>query len=118
LQWDNTRLVDQDPVEAVRSMKEDDVRPLRTIGSLTLCRSLIEAGLFDRFRVVVFPVITGSTVRERIHDGYPDVALHKVPAGRSTVGCSSSSTCPPVSPVRRIPVGSPEQVGVPAMHRD
>ena len=33
LAWANTRLVDQDPVEAVRSMKEDDAHPLRTIGS-------------------------------------------------------------------------------------
>ena len=76
--WANTRLVDQDPVEAVRSMKEEGTRPLRTIGSLTLCRSLLEAGLVDRFRVVVFPVITGSTGRERIYDGYPDVGLEMV----------------------------------------
>ncbi|MGH8951700.1 MAG: dihydrofolate reductase family protein, partial [Acidimicrobiia bacterium] len=34
--------------------------------------------LVDRFRVVVFPVITGSTGRERIYDGYPDVALEMV----------------------------------------
>jgi dihydrofolate reductase len=78
LGWANTRLVDQDPVEAVRSMKEDGAHPLRTIGSLTLCRSLLEAGLVDRFRVVVFPVITGSTGRERIYDGYPDVGLDMV----------------------------------------
>jgi dihydrofolate reductase len=78
LAWANTRLVDQDPVEAVRSMKEDGTRSLRTIGSLTLCRSLLEAGLVDRFRVVVFPVITGNTGRERIYDGYPDVALDMV----------------------------------------
>ena len=80
LAWANTRLVDQDPVEAVRSMKEDGARPLRTIGSLTLCRSLLEAGLVDRFRVVVFPVITGSTGRERIYDEYPDVGLELVPS--------------------------------------
>ena len=34
--------------------------------------------LADRFRVVVFPVITGSTGRERIYDGYPDVALDMI----------------------------------------
>jgi hypothetical protein len=28
--------------------------------------------------VVVFPVITGSTDRDRIYDGYPDVALDMV----------------------------------------
>jgi riboflavin biosynthesis pyrimidine reductase len=47
----------------------------RTSGSLTLCRSLLRAGLVDRFRVVIFPVITGKTGQDRIYDGYPDVAL-------------------------------------------
>ena len=51
---------------------------MRTLGSLTLCSSLLEAGLVDRFRVVVFPVITGSTGRDRIYDGYPDIALDMV----------------------------------------
>ncbi len=78
LAWANTRLVDEDPVEAVRSLKAESTRGLRTIDSLTLCRSLLEAGLVDRFRVVVFPVITGSTGRERIYDGYPDVGLEMV----------------------------------------
>ena len=78
LEWANTRLVDQDPVEAVRSLKAEGSHDLRTIGSLTLCRSLLEAGLVDRFRVVVFPVVTGSTGRERIYDGWPDVALEMV----------------------------------------
>lgn len=75
LTWANTRLVREDPVEAVREMKRDGDRPLRTLGSLTLCRSLLGAGLVDRFRLVVFPVITGKTGSERIYDGYPDVAL-------------------------------------------
>jgi dihydrofolate reductase len=78
LEWANSRLVAEDPVEAVRSLKADSPYGLRTIGSLTLCRSLLEAGLVDRFRVVVFPVITGSTGRERIYDGYPDVGLEMV----------------------------------------
>ena len=37
-----------------------------------------QAGLVDRFRVVVFPVITGSSGRDRIYDGYPDIALDMV----------------------------------------
>jgi len=79
LTWANTRLVKGDAVEAVRTMKADDDLPgLRTIGSLTLCRTLLETGLVDRFRVVVFPVITGSTGAERIYDGYPDVGLEMV----------------------------------------
>ena len=78
LTWANTRLVSGDAVEAVSAMKRDGTSPMRTLGSLTLCRSLLEAGLVDRFRVVVFPVITGSTGRDRIYDGYPDVALDMI----------------------------------------
>ena len=59
-------------------MKATGDRSLRTLGSLTLCPSLLSAGLVDRFRVVVFPVITGSTGHDRIYDGYPDVALEMV----------------------------------------
>jgi dihydrofolate reductase len=78
LAWPNAQLISQDPVEAAREMKDTGTRSMRTLGSLTLCRSLLNAGLVDRFRVVVFPVITGSTGRDRIYDGYPDVALDMV----------------------------------------
>ena len=78
LSWDNSELVADEPVAAVRAMKEDEARPLRTLGSLTLCRALLGAGLVDRFRVVVFPVITGATGKDRIFDDYPDVALELV----------------------------------------
>ncbi|WP_404385391.1 dihydrofolate reductase family protein [Knoellia locipacati] len=78
LSWANTVLVRDDPVEWVRSQKEGGHRPMRTIGSLSVCRALLSAGLVDRFRVVLFPFITGATGQERIFDGYPDVALELV----------------------------------------
>ena len=78
LPWANTRLVSGNALEAVRAMKREGDGPMRTVGSLALCRSLLKAGLVDRFRVVVFPVITGSTGYDRIYDGYPDVALDMV----------------------------------------
>ncbi len=78
LAWPNSRLVDTDAVEAVRAMKRDGSTPMRTLGSLSLARSLLAAGLVDRFRLVVFPVITGATGRERVYDGYPDVRLDLV----------------------------------------
>jgi dihydrofolate reductase len=78
LSWQNTRLVSEDPIRTVREMKASEKTSMRTMGSLTLCRSLLRAGLVDRFRVVVFPVITGSSGRERIYDGYPDVDLAMV----------------------------------------
>ena len=57
---------------------QDDARAMRTLGSISLCRSLLQADLVDRFRVVVFPVITGKTGTDRIYDGYPDVALDMI----------------------------------------
>ena len=78
LTWANATLVRGDAVEAVRAMKEDGSGLLSTLGSISLCRSLLRAGLVDRFRVVMFPVITGATGAERIYDGYPDVALDMI----------------------------------------
>ena len=78
LSWANSRLVSGDAVETVRQLKESGSEPLCTIGSMSLCRTLLSAGLADRFRVVVFPFITGATGRERIYDGYPDLALDVV----------------------------------------
>ncbi|MFJ6727453.1 dihydrofolate reductase family protein [Streptomyces sp. NPDC091281] len=75
LTWANCTLVREDAVETVRAMKATGSGLLTTIGSLSLARSLLRAGLVDRFRVVMFPVITGATGEERIYDGYPDVSL-------------------------------------------
>jgi len=77
LSWDNSRLVSGDAVEAVRKLKDDGFS-MSTVGSLSLCRTLLKAGLVDRLRLVVFPVITGSSGRERIYDGYPDISLKLV----------------------------------------
>lgn len=78
LEWANASVVRGDPVEAVRALKAESDQPLATLGSLQLCRSLLTAGVVDRFRVGVFPVITGKTGSERIYDGYPDVSLDLV----------------------------------------
>ncbi|KGN36242.1 dihydrofolate reductase family protein [Knoellia subterranea] len=78
LSWANSVLVREDPVAWVREQKESGPRPMRTLGSLSVCRSLLVAGLVDRFRVVVFPFITGARGQERIFDGYPDIGLELV----------------------------------------
>ena len=78
LTWANATLVREDAVAVVRTMKESGSGLISTIGSISLCRSLLRAGLVDRFRVVMFPVITGATGAERIYDGYPDVALEMI----------------------------------------
>src|SRR5690625_3325413 len=59
-------------------LKRTRNKPMRTIGSLSMVKSLMAAGLVDRLRLVVFPVITGVTGRERIYDGYADFMLDMV----------------------------------------
>jgi dihydrofolate reductase len=76
--WTSTTLVTTDAVQAVRELKESSTLPLRTLGSVSLCRSLVNAGLVDRIRTVIFPVITGATGSDPVFGGYPDVRLDLV----------------------------------------
>jgi riboflavin biosynthesis pyrimidine reductase len=45
------------------------------MGSLTLVRSMMELGLVDRLRLVVFPLILGDAGREPFLAGYPKTSL-------------------------------------------
>lgn len=80
LDWSHSTLVRTDAVEFVRELKQTSDRPLRTLGSLSLCRTFLNAGVVDRYRVVIFPVITGATGQDRLFDHYPDVLLELVEA--------------------------------------
>ena len=113
LAWPNTRLVTTDAVEAVRAMKRDGIRSMRTLGSLSLCRSLLAAGLVDRFRLVVFPVITGATGRGA---GVRRLPRRAPGAGREPhlrrPARSCSSTCRPCSTGRPAPAEPPAPCAV------
>ena len=56
LSWGNTQLVARDPVEAVREMKDKTPKSMRTIGSLTLSRSLLNAGSWTASASLSFPL--------------------------------------------------------------
>jgi dihydrofolate reductase len=61
LTWPNTTIIDQPIETAVPELKAmADGLPMRTIGSASLVRSLFRAGLVDRVRVMVFPMIHGT----------------------------------------------------------
>lgn len=76
LDWPGrTTIVSGDPIEVVRRLKAESDVPLRSHGSLTLNRALLDAGLVDAIEVTVFPVISGKTGGERIFDGVDDFDL-------------------------------------------
>ncbi len=78
LSWANTELVAEDAVTAVRRMKDEREAPIRTMGSVSLARSLVSAGLADFLQVTVFPVVTGQTGLEPLFAGWPDLDLDLV----------------------------------------
>ncbi|WP_410601633.1 dihydrofolate reductase family protein [Amycolatopsis sp. lyj-90] len=55
--------VTRDPVATVRELKEQSGRDLWLWGSLTLMRSMLDAGLVDEFRMMVSPVSRGKGTR-------------------------------------------------------
>ena len=62
--WPNTRTRGDDLVDEIPRLKADSDVPLRTMGSLSVARQLISAGLVDRLRLMTFPLIAGNSGRE------------------------------------------------------
>jgi dihydrofolate reductase len=63
LTWDKSVLLEGDVAEAVRALKAGDGPELQVHGSGNLIQTLLAAGLIDRFRLMVFPVLLGSGKR-------------------------------------------------------
>ncbi|MGO1311520.1 MAG: dihydrofolate reductase family protein, partial [Brevibacterium aurantiacum] len=59
----------------VGEMKEESEVPIRSHGSLSMNRALMEAGLVDRLQVTIYPVITGRTGAQPIFAGTQDFDL-------------------------------------------
>jgi dihydrofolate reductase len=62
--WPNTRICRDDLAEEISRMKADGDVPLRTMGSLSVARQLLGAGLVDRLRLMTFPLLAGTSGRE------------------------------------------------------
>ncbi|MGY1809578.1 dihydrofolate reductase family protein [Blastococcus sp. SYSU D00669] len=64
-----------DAVDVVARLKEESELPLLSHGSLSMNRALMAAGLVDRVRLTLFPVITGRTGAEPVFRGAADFDL-------------------------------------------
>jgi dihydrofolate reductase len=58
--WNNTRLIADDPVAAMRRLKREDGDDMAMFGSGTIIAQLAPAGLIDEYQIVVNPLILGS----------------------------------------------------------
>jgi dihydrofolate reductase len=77
--WQNSTVLSGDPVEEVRALKERPGQDIVTTGSITLCHTLITAGLVDEFRLFVYPVVQGRG-RRLFPDGFVQPKLTLVEA--------------------------------------
>lgn len=70
LTWTNSTLLPGDDVSAaVEQLKQQPGGDIQVMGSLTLARALISAGLVDEYRLMVEPVILGGGKRLFPDDG-------------------------------------------------
>jgi dihydrofolate reductase len=57
--WAPTTVLSGDPVPAVRELKEQPGLDIVVTGSITLCHTLIGAGLVDEYRLFTYPAVQG-----------------------------------------------------------
>jgi dihydrofolate reductase len=76
--WTNTRLCSGTLRDEVRAMKDGGEVPLRTMGSLSVARQLVDVGLVDRLRLMIFPLIAGPSGREAAFQGIAAADLELV----------------------------------------
>jgi len=60
VEWENTRLVKGNFVEAVSELKKDAGKDIAIFGSSDLAVTLIEHNLIDEFRVMINPIVLGT----------------------------------------------------------
>jgi dihydrofolate reductase len=78
-QWQNSTVLSGDPVVEVRALKEQPGHDIVVTGSITLCHTLIRAGLVDEYRLFVYPVVQGRG-RRLFPDGYELATLRLLEA--------------------------------------
>ena len=92
-QWQNTTVLSGDPIQQVQELKEQQGLDIVVTGSITLCHTLINAGLVDEYRLFVYPVVQGRG-RRLFPDGFelPRLNLLETRGFRNGVTYSRYST--------------------------
>lgn len=73
--WPGATITDRDVAEHVRELRATTDVPLRTMGSLSVVRQLLDGGLLDRLRLMIFPLLVGPSGREPVFDAVHEADL-------------------------------------------
>ncbi len=101
LSWNNSSLLGDDIVVAVRQLKSQNGHDLQIIGSGNLIQTLQAASLIDEYKVWIFPVVLGRGKRLFESDASPG-ALRLVSSQTSTTGVLLTTYVP----AGAVPIGS------------
>jgi dihydrofolate reductase len=61
--WNNSTLIRDNTLENIAGLKRQQGKDITIVGSATLVRSLLEAGLLDELRLMIHPVVLGGGKR-------------------------------------------------------
>jgi dihydrofolate reductase len=81
-EWPGASVESGDAVAYVRELRQTGDVPLRTMGSLSVVQQLLDAGLVDRLRLMVFPLLVGPGGREPGFAGVDETDLELVDVRR------------------------------------
>jgi dihydrofolate reductase len=84
LEWENSQLIEGDVAEGIRALKQEDGPDLLVQGSANLIQTLLQHGLVDEFRLMIFPLVLGTG--KRLFDG------GTMPDGLEVTSAQTSST--------------------------
>lgn len=84
-QWNNTTVIDRDPIRTVRGLKEQPGADIVQYGFGPLSRALLAEGLLDELRLWVHPFILGT--------GTPEDLLYR-PGSSGSFTLTDSTTLP------------------------
>lgn len=63
VEWNNSVLIKDNIVEEISRLKQQDGKDITVHGSATVAQTLIQHGLVDRIRLLVYPVVIGKGKR-------------------------------------------------------
>ena len=77
-EWPGVELCANDVVDEIGDRKQRSGRDLLTVGSLSLVQQLLNAGLVDHMRLLVFPLVLGESGEKPLFANVGDFALELV----------------------------------------
>nr|WP_221373800.1 dihydrofolate reductase family protein [Actinoplanes polyasparticus] len=101
LPWQRSVLLRGDAAEAVAELKRDDGPELQVHGSGNLVRTLWQAGLIDRLRLVIAPIVLGNGKRLFAEDS-PAGALRLIDSRTTAKGVTMAT----YEPAGKVTTGS------------